>query len=425
MGLCLTNLQLLFPAKVKELFRSEVHKDLKSLSRNLLLLKKDLQVSGQFIMQLMLPYNFIYTSIRFAGLILMLLLLKSTSYGQAGYPNDFYLKAAYRHGFVLPEYTLFNYLVDEYVHSFELSICKQTTGGEWAQVYHYPEYGLAFQFSTLGNNEVFGHEISLYPYCTIHILDGGKFSFMNQIGLGLGVVNKKFDQEKNPYNVAVGTHVNLHFNFELNAQYQVQRRLFLYTGVCMDHLSNGNLGEPNLGINFLTFNAGIRYQPGEKSERSRVDLPKHIPTTQAAIILAAGSKHARSFQDRSYFISSLSFEVKRKLSRIFYPGIGADIFYDGATKAEVINFGDSPYKSNNDFKTGIHLEEELVFNKFSIALQEGFYLGLTEKAFNNKTYNRFIIRHRVGDNLFVQLAMKSHVAVLDFLEFGVGYTGKS
>lgn len=370
-------------------------------------------------------YGFLVSSIRFAGLILILSLLNETSYAQTGFPQDLYLKAAYRPGFVLPEYTLFNYLVDDYVHSFELSISKQTMGGEWAQIYHYPEYGLSFQYSTLGNEKVFGHEFSLYPYFALHIIDAGKFSFQNQIGLGLGVVNKKFDPEKNPFNVAVGTHVNLHFNFELNAQYQVQRKLFLYTGICMDHLSNGNLGEPNLGINFLTFNSGIRYLPGEKSERSRVDLQKHIPTTQAAIILATGLKHARSLQSRSYFISSLSFEVKRKISRIFYPGIGVDIFYDAATQAEVFTFGDSEYKRIDDFKTGVHIEEELAFNKFSIALQEGFYLGLTEKAFKNKTYNRFIIRHRVGERLFVQLAMKSHVAVLDFLEFGIGYTGRS
>ncbi|MEP6794855.1 MAG: acyloxyacyl hydrolase [Saprospiraceae bacterium] len=376
-------------------------------------------------MKLRIPFHFFLTSFRFVGLLLMLLLLNKTSFGQAGFPKDLYLKAAYRPGFVLPEYTLFSYLVEDYVHSFELSISKQTTGGDWAQVYHYPEYGFAFQYSTLGNNQVFGHEISLYPYFTIHIVDAGKFSFMNQIGLGLGIVNKKYDQEKNPYNVAVGTNVNLHFNFELNAQYQVQRKIFLFTGICMDHLSNGNLGEPNLGINYMTFNTGVRYLPGEKNERNHIELEKHIPTTQAAIIFAAGSKHARSFQARSYFISSLSFEVKRKLTRIFYPGIGADIFYDGATQAEVLNFGDRPYKSIDDFKTGIHIEEELVFNKFSIALQEGFYIGLTEKAFNNKTYNRFIIRHRVGDKLFVQLAMKSHVAVLDFLEFGIGYTGRS
>lgn len=363
--------------------------------------------------------------LRLTGLILILSMMMETSFSQAGYPQDLYLKAAYRHGFVLPEYSLFNYLVDDYVHSFEVSIGKQTTGGEWAQVYHFPEYGLAFQYSTLGNDKVFGHEMSLYPYCTIHFLDAGKFSFTNQIGLGLGLVNKKYDQENNPFNVAVGTAINLHFNFELNAQYQVQRKLFLFTGICLDHLSNGNLGEPNLGINYMTFNAGIRYLPREKNERVHIELEKHIPTTQAAIIFAAGLKHARSFQERSYFISSLSFEVKRKLTRIFYPGIGADIFYDGATQAEVRNFGDNPYKSIDDFKTGIHIEEELVFNKFSIALQEGFYLGLTEKAFNNKTYNRFIIRHRVGNKLFVQLAMKSHVAVLDFLEFGVGYTGRS
>jgi hypothetical protein len=253
----------------------------------------------------------------------------------------------------------------------------------------------------------------------------GKFSLLNQIGLGLGIVDKKYDSETNPYNVAVGTALNLHFNFELNAQYHVLPTLFLYSGVCMDHLSNGNLGEPNLGINYLTFNAGLRYLTSDKHERVRYQLAKHIPTTQAAVILSAGTKHARSLQSRSYFITSLSFELKRKLWRIFSPGIGADIFYDRATQTEVQAFGEHDYTNINDFKTGIHIAQEFVYNKFSVSIQEGIYVGLIEKAFNNSMYNRFIVRHRVGDHFFLQMALKSHVVVLDFIEFGVGYSGKS
>jgi hypothetical protein len=53
------------------------------------------------------------------------------------------------------------------------------------------------------------------------------------------------------------------------------------------------------------------------------------------------------------------------------------------------------------------------------------YLFLTDKAFDNPMYHRLIIRHKVDHGLFLQVAMKSHSAVLDFLEFGIGYSGKS
>jgi hypothetical protein len=355
----------------------------------------------------------------------VLLFLQADSIGQGGKTNDLYFKASYRPGLVLPEYSFVNYLVDDYVHSFSISVSKQTTGqNEWSQVYNYPEYGLALQYATLGNTEIFGRELSLYPYFTIHFLEAGKFSLQNQIGLGIGYVNKKFDTDKNLYNVAIGSNFNLHFNFELNAQYQVQRKLFLYTGVCLDHLSNGNLGEPNLGINYMAFNIGVRYLPGEKSERTRYELPKHLPRTQSDFVLSIGTKHARALQSKSYFISSLSYELKRSVCRIFSPGIGADIFYDGSTSVEVAAFSDHEYKNIDAFKTGLHIAEEFVYDKFSLSLEEGIYVILTDKAFDNKTYGRFIVRQQVSDRFFIQMAMKSHVVVLDFLEFGVGYTMK-
>ena len=366
-------------------------------------------------------------SVRVMSMVLVsVILLQINISGQNSATNDLYITAAYRHGFVLPEYSLFYYLLDDYVHSFALSISKQSSGkNEWHQVYNYPEYGIALQYATLGNRKIFGHELSLFPFAVIHIKDLGKFSLMNHIGLGVGIADKKYDVETNPYNVAIGSTVNLHFNFELNAQYQVRQKLFLYTGLCMDHFSNGNFGEPNLGINYLTFNAGLRYLTREKSERTRYQLPKYIPTTQTSFILSAGSKHARSLQSRSYFISSFSFELKRKLCRIFYPGIGADIFYDGATHTEVQAFGEQEYKNIDDFKTGVHIAQEFVYNKFSVSIQEGIFLGLTDKAFNNSMYNRFVVRHFVSDHFFLQMAMKSHVGVLDFIEFGFGYSGKA
>lgn len=347
--------------------------------------------------------------------------LCTTASGQSAGSN-LYVKAALRPGFVLPEYSLFPYLVNDYVHSFNISVSKQSTGvNYWAQLFNYPESGIALQYSTLGNKEIFGNEISLYPYVGIPILDKGKITLWNQLGMGIGIANKKFDPESNPYNVAIGSYVNIHFNFELNLQYQVHPQVFAYSGLSFDHLSNGNLGEPNLGINTMTINAGLRYLAGKKSPQRKFDLPPFKSTSRFSVITSGGAKHARALQSKSYFVSAISLEWKYKLFRTFYPGIGADVFYDGSTQAEIQAFGKAPYAPGDDFKSGIHLTQELVYNRFSIALQEGFYLLLKDKAFNNRSYHRFIMRHQFGDRFFAQVALKAHVVVLDYLEFGIGY----
>ena len=346
----------------------------------------------------------------------------SLVYGQNSYFDDFYVRTAYHPGYVMPEYTLYDYLVNDYARAFTLSVSKRPPGKNyWAQLFNYPEFGLAIQFATLGNSEIFGHEWSIYPFFNVHLLEGGKISLINQLGMGVGLVNKQFDVESNPSNVAVGTALNIHFNFELNLQYQVLKKFYVYTGIGLDHLSNGNLGEPNLGINYMTFNAGLRYLVGEKSEENHYAVDPYVSSTRMSLVLTAGTKHARSLTDKSYLVTALSFELKPKWWRVFYPGIGADIFYDRATKDEEQVFGNEPYSSIDNFKTGIHFTQELVYNKFSIGLQEGFYVILKDKAFGHSSYHRFIIRHQISDRFFLQLSMKAHVVVLDYLELGIGY----
>ncbi len=342
-------------------------------------------------------------------------------FGQS-YLDDFYVRAAYHPGFVLPEYTLYDYLVNDYARAFTLSVSKRPPGKNyWAQLYNYPEYGLAIQYATLGNTAIFGHEWSLYPFFNVHILKGEKISLINQVGLGISLTNKKFNQETNPYNVAVGTTLNCHFNFELNLQYQALKKFYLYTGIGFDHYSNGNLGEPNLGVNYMTINAGMRYLVGQKSEENHFTPEPYVPSTRMSMVFIAGTKHGRSLKDKSYLVTSLSFELKPKWWRVFYPGIGLDVFYDRSTRDEESVFGTEPYSSIDNFKTGFHFTQELVYKHFSLALQEGFYALLKDKVFGHTTYHRFIIRHQVSNRFFVQLSMKAHVVVLDYLELGIGY----
>jgi len=265
----------------------------------------------------------------------------------------------------------------------------------------------------------------VYPFFNIHIIEGEKISLINQLGLGVGFANKIFDPETNPYNVAVGTVVNCHFNFELNLQYQALKKLYVYTGVGFDHFSNGNLGEPNLGINYMTFSGGMKYLMGERTPVNQFNIEKHDPSIRMSLILTAGTKHGRSLKEKSYLASSLSFELKPKLWRVFYPGVGIDFFYDQATKDELGHFGEDTFNTIDNFKAGFHFTQELVYNRFSISLQEGFYAILEDKVFGHATYHRFIIRHQVSDRFLLQLSMKAHVVVLDYLELGVGYHIKS
>jgi hypothetical protein len=78
------------------------------------------------------------------------------------------------------------------------------------------------------------------------------------------------------------------------------------------------------------------------------------------------------------------------------------------------------HKTSHDFRSGVHISQELVYNRLSLILQEGVYLLLTDKVEKHVMYNRGIVRYRVSDDFFVHLAMKSHLHILDYPELGLG-----
>lgn len=335
--------------------------------------------------------------------------------------NNLDVSANYHYGFMLPEYSSLLYLVDRPIQSFSLNFSRKTTGrNQWEQLFNYPEYGLALFHSTLGNDRIHGREISVYPYFRLDILAGKRFDLYNETGMGVSYVSEKFDLENNYLNVAVGSHLNIHFNLKFGVQYKTHQRIKLNSGVSFDHFSNSNTTEPNLGLNYATLYAGVKYRLGSKAEKQAVTLTPHEKKIHYEFIYSAGGKHPRAVGSRIYFTSSATFELKWHLFRVFHLGVGADLFYDRSTEAEMRTLELTNYRKLYDLRSGIHFSQEVVYNRFSLILQEGFYLILKDQVEQHVMYNRGIVRYRISDHFLVQLAMKSHLHILDYPEIGIG-----
>jgi len=332
------------------------------------------------------------------------------------------IRSDIHYGFVIPEYQHFNYLVNKPVVSGEISLFRQSVGrSSWEQLYKYPEAGLTLQFTTLGNKDVFGHEFGLFPYVQTPFFRRKNFVFFNQFGLGVGYATKKFDLETNYENISVGSHVNVHFNFKLGTKFRLNDRIWINSGLSFTHYSNANMAEPNLGVNLFTAFAGMNYQLSTVPVRVENSIEPHQKKHEFAFIYAAGGKHTRALQSTVYFTSSLSLEYKHHTFRKLHFGGGIDLSYDAATKTEMNNTVNSEYKSIDDFRTGIHFSQELVYDRFSFILQEGFYMGLIDRVNNSLMYNRAILRWKFNEHLLMHISMRSHLHILDYPEVGVGY----
>jgi len=323
-------------------------------------------------------------------------------------------------GYNLPEYPFISALTKDYVRSVEVALFKETVGkNKWEQLYNYPDYGLSVFYSTLGNDEVFGRELALTYFFRLYFYSKNRLHLYNRLGIGVSYVSKKFDLEDNFQNVAVGSNVNIHFNARIGARYLLSDKFSLLTGLSFDHFSNGNTSEPNLGINYLTGFGGISYGLGKKGKVQQHKIEEHVKEDRVMLFASIGGKHSRALSSKYFLTSSLSVDFERMLSRKFRFGVGADFFYDSSVKNS-LEKESKKHSSSDDFQTGIHISQSLIYNRISITLQEGIYIGLTEKVDDYLIYNRGIIQYQLNDQFAVRLAMKSHLHILDFPEIGVG-----
>jgi hypothetical protein len=332
------------------------------------------------------------------------------------------VRTDFHYGFVIPEYQHFNYLVNKPVVSGEISLFRQSVGRNyWEPLYKYPEAGLTLQFTTLGNKEVFGNEFGLFPYVQTPFIRREKFVFFNQFGLGVGYATKKFDLETNYENISVGSHLNVHFNFKLGSKFRLNKHLWINSGLSFTHYSNANMAEPNLGVNLFTAFAGMNYQITQVPVRIEKPIGSHQQKHEFALIYSAGGKHTRALQSAVYFTSSASVEYKHHTFRKIHFGGGIDLSYDSATETEMSIPGKSNYQRRYDYRTGVHLSQELVYDRFSFILQQGFYVGLTDQVNKSFMYNRANLRWKFNEHILMHVSMRSHLHILDYPEIGVGY----
>ena len=353
--------------------------------------------------------------------VILIFCFTGQSFAQQKITDDLKLNVNYHFGYVLPEYQFINYYVNDYIHSIGVSLFKERSGKNyWEEIYNYPEHGFSFFYTSLGNDSVFGKEAALTYDVKFFYVSTKKFKVFNRLGIGIGYASKKFDIKTNYVNVAVGSHFNIHFNFRLGGSYKLSDKSEFNISASFDHFSNANSGEPNLGMNLLTFSSGLSYRLGAKSDKKRYELKPHKAKNTFYAFANMGGKHTRSLSTKKYITFSTSFQAKRSFSRMIQLGAGLDLFYDSSIKDQLIS-NDKTYKSSYSFQTGFHISQTLVYNNIWLTLQEGIYIGLLEKVDNYKLYNKLIVGYNIGEHLVINLAMKSHLHILDYPEIGVGY----
>jgi len=338
-----------------------------------------------------------------------------------------------------------------------MAIGFQSTGKyEWERVLNYPTYGLGFSsfvFDERDAADLVGNPSGVYGFVGLPLLRGKKKRFFHidfDAAFGLTYDLNPYDPVTNPYNDAVGSRILFYFDFGLSGNHRLSDRLDLDYGLHLIHFSNGRTRTPNLGVNMVGLDLGMKYYFNPITPYARYadpsrqlalrpefvpksELPKYQKYSLWNIWGAAGlnttNRDSSNIVDGvvdlrgpTYFAATLAGEWQYKLTRSFSLGLGLNYFFDGSLGEMYEEKTPSLWERST---VGIGPTFDFYVQRFSFVGTVGFYVYRADpvKEVRNTMYLRGGIRYRVAPGFFVQAALKTmNGAVADYIEFGIGRT---
>ncbi|MCK9613237.1 MAG: acyloxyacyl hydrolase [Bacteroidales bacterium] len=336
--------------------------------------------------------------------------------------RNFQLEAVVHYGFVASHHKYMQHLTQRHFSAFELNLSEQTHGWRlWEQLYKYPKRGIGIYYSTLGNTEVLGHAIAVYPYLNFCLTKGNKVNLYFKTAIGLGYLTKKFNADNNYKNIAISTHLNAFIQLKLTLNWNITDRLVINGGFDISHFSNGAFKIPNLGLNILSLNMGLSYKLSRITPNIiKREVPAYNKKWQYHVfgrfgvneLYPPGGKKYPVYCMTAYFLKPLG--IKRLL------GVGLDIFYSESVVDYLRRSGTGIKNKVEAVKPGVSAVYEMNFSHLSFVVQFGAYLYAKDKS-DGYIYDRVALQYTFKNHYMVQLGMKTHWLKAEVVELSVGY----
>ena len=337
--------------------------------------------------------------------------------------NNLRLGVDMQYGSVLPHHASIEYALESNITGFEIHLTTDTYGrSDWDELYRYPRMGTGFLVTSLGNRKVYGTAEALFLFVDFPLNKRPRKLFAGyQVSFGLSHISKIYDVVENPLNMAISTRLNVYVNLRFNAKYVINPRNEIVASFGFSHFSNGKMSSPNQGINTGSFTLGYNYvisQPRHQkiSHKNFTISKRHV----GEVVFSGGIKSDDQVNRRSYLISTLNGDYYYFFSRKYAAGLGTDIFYDQTLGPNMVAQNGGDYSTSDLFQCGVHVGLYAKYGKLYVIGNIGPYLYATFTKYA-RVYTRIGIRYEVTPHILLNLSLKAHYAIADYVEWGIGY----
>lgn len=347
--------------------------------------------------------------------------LQSTAQRSPGRPT-YLLTVRSHYGFIWGYSPEVEHLARQHMPGIELNITKQTNGNKaWEQEYNYPQIGYSLVYYVFDREKPVGNALAAYIHAGKNFYKTKRTNLQWRLGYGLGYVEKRFDIENNYQNLLISQRISFTINGQLNFNVRLSPRWSLNAGLGLFHISNGSLKKPNFGINLPSVHAGIGFNIVKGNEEYRRDSAKIFTRkTYFHVSPFVGLKEVYPVNGPKYFLGGINAVIERRMNRKSGLQAGLDFSYDHSKKSEIIFFN-KEVENNfiNRSQVAILAGHELYLDRLSLVTQAGIYL-YDPTHLSKSYYQKVGFKYYLSDKVFINMMMKLHLGIADWLEWGGG-----
>lgn len=320
---------------------------------------------------------------------------------------------------------------------YSFSLPKGTLGN---QIYSETYQGLGVSIFDFGNKPELGAPIAIYLFQRSRIARLSSYANLNyEWNFGLSTKWQPYDVDFNPYNAAIGSHVNAYLNMGGYVNWKVGKNLDLMTGIDLTHFSNGNTNFPNAGLNMIGMKLGVSYDFGDQKEDvntyAGLSLAASYPRHISYDLVAFGSWRRKGVDflgeqvasPHRYPVMGAYFAPMYNFGYRFRAGASLDLLYDGSANVyteDYIKGTEQPFFNPPiDFQlaAGLSARAEYVMPIFTIGIGVGGNI-LHRGGDLSGTYQTFALKINTTRRSFLHIGYNlKDFHEPNFLMLGLGF----
>lgn len=305
---------------------------------------------------------------------------------------------------------------------FYLDWSKQPKdSANWSLSRNFARRGISFTYTDLGT-PILGKGYILTYFLEPVYRIGKKFQFQLRADVGLGYYSNPYNIITNPLNRKYSLPITPTFHFSAGFGWKMTKQLTLVANSKLSHMSNGNFKEPNAGINWRSFSAGLLFYPGNNEfpkygRPGKYKMNSSRPGFELGLLFVPKQGYHEAWKTtRKYTLGGFT-QVSKQTSRINGLTAGAELIFN--------NFTDAPGTHENNSKpsvlASVNFGHEFLFSKLVLSTQAGRYITRYPAFYEKDWYHRWGLRYKLNNRLAAGINLKVHGFDADFVDFRIQY----